>query len=324
MMLSAATVAALALGGFAGAAGTGPSTITFSDPSGDAAGAPDITNVAVTGDAASGTITFTATAAGLALPSADGSERSVDLWLNRDRNDATGSSSGNEYDLYFWTDSTDPTQWSWDIANFANGAWQEMPQTATMHVGGSGNQFVFQLNKSDLGGATSFDIYATSTTFDANGNLVAHDSAPDGERWVYDITGPSRTLTTFVTPTIGTPVLVPAKPVAGKRLTVSLPVSVSGGLKGTTLTAGNIVGTASVADKPVAHTTSLQGGNAKVSFVVPKTAKGKTAKVTVTVTAPSSEDDNGAWISLATGETGLQAIVTKGGSATKTVGATVR
>lgn len=321
LMVFAATVAALALGGLAGAAGSGPSKLTFSDPAGDAAGAADITNVAVNGDAASGTITFAVTASGLALPSADGSERSVDLWLNTDRNDSTGSGAGNEFDLSFWTDSADPAQWYWDIQNYANGAWQEVAPTATMRVGGSGNQFAFQLNKSDLGGTTSFDLYATSATFDANGNLVAHDNAPDQGRWVYDIAGPSQSLTTFLTPTIGKPVLVPAKPTAGKRLTVSFPVTVSGGLKPTAPL--KIIGTALVAGKAVAHATSLKGGGASVSFLVPKTAKGKAVKVTVTVTAPSSEDDNGTWIDIATGETGLQATVTKGGSATKTVRATV-
>jgi hypothetical protein len=317
MMLFAATVAALALSGLAGAAGSAPSTITFTDPSGDAAGTADITGVAVTGDAASGTMTFTVTASGLALPTADGSQRSVDLWLNTDRNDSTGSAAGNEYDLSFWTDSTDPAQWFWDIETYANGDWQEVAETPTMHAGGNGNQFALQLNKSDLGGATSFDIYATSTAFDANGNVVAHENAPDQGRWVYDITGPSKTLTMLVMPSIGKPVLVPAKPTAGKRLTVSFPVTLkpAAPLK--------ITGTVLVAGKPVAHATSVQGGGASVSFVVPKTAKGKTVKVTVTVTAPSSESDNGTWLDIATGETGLQATVTKGGSATKTVSATV-
>jgi hypothetical protein len=319
-MLFATTVAALALSSLAGAAASGPSTVTFPDPTGDAAGAADITNVAVNGDAGSGTITFTFTATGLALPSADGSERSVDLWLNTDRNDATGSPSGNEYDLFFWTDSTDPAQRNWDIENYANGAWQEVAETATMHASGSGDQFTIQVNKSDLGGATSFDVYATSSTFDANGNVVGHDIAPDQGRWVYDITGPSQSLTTLVTPTIGKPMFGPAKPTAGKRFTVSFPVGLG---KSGPFAGGKIVGTVSVGAKAVAHTTSLSGGVAKVSFLVPKTATRKTVKVTITVTAPSSENDKGIWINVATGETGVQATIVQGGSATKTVSSTV-
>src|SRR5207249_11436856 len=132
---------ALALCALAGAASGGPSTLTFTDSAGDAAGAPDLTNVALDGDAASGTITFTLTATGLDLASADGSQREIDLWLNTDRNDSTGSPAGNEYDLYFWTQSTDPSQWSWDIGHWAGSDWQEVGQSATMHAGRSGDQF---------------------------------------------------------------------------------------------------------------------------------------------------------------------------------------
>jgi len=319
----AALTAALALTALAGAAGTGGSTITFTDATGDSTTAPDITNVAVQGDATSGTISFVVTATGLALPSADGSTRFVDLWLNTDRNDATGDSAGNEYDLFVANDSTDPAQWGWDIGSFVNGAWQGVAQTATMHAAGSGNQFVIQVNKSDLGGAASFDVYATSAVIDANGNIVAHDDAPDTGRWVYDLTGPSKTLTTAATPVIGNPVLAPAKATAGKRLTVSFPISVSQLGKSVPLAGGKVAGTASVGGKAVAHTTSVQGNVVKVSFLVPKTAKGKAVRVTVTVTAGSSEDDNGTWVNAATGETGIQATIVKGGSAAKTLSTTV-
>lgn len=320
LTLVAALIAALAVSALAGAAGAGPSTITITDATGDATGAPDVTHVGVSGDAASGTMTFTVTATGLALPAADGSQRSVDLWLNTDRNDQTGSGAGNEYDLSVWSDSTDPTQWNWDIETYANGDWQEVAQTATMRVGGSGDQYAIQVNKSDLGGATSFDVYATTAVVDASGNIVGHDVAPDQGSWVYDIAGPTQTLMTLATPVIGKATLVPAKATAGKRLTVSFPVSV---LKPASLAGAKVVGTASVGGKSVAHTTSLAGGAVKVSFLVPKTAKGKTAKVTLTVTTPSSETDSGTWLNINTGETGLQARVVKGGSAAKTLSTTV-
>jgi hypothetical protein len=319
-----AAVALLALSGLAGAAANGPSTLTFSDPAGDATGAPDVTKVSVNGDAATGTITFALTATGLALPSSDGSQREVDLWLNTDRNDSTGSPSGNEYNLFVWTDSTDATQWYWDIYRYANGNWEEVAATPTMHVSSIGNDFTLQFNKSDLGVASSFDVYATSSTFDANGNNLAHDVAPDVGAWVYDINGPSKTLITFLKPAIGKPVLQPARAAAGKRLTVSMPVTANPlGKPSAPLASGKIVGTVTVGGKPVAHTTSLNGGVAKVSLLLPRTAKGKTAKVTVTVTAPSSEGDSGTWVDLATGELGVQATVVKGASATKTVSTTI-
>ena len=99
MVALAAAVALLALTGLAGAAGGKPSALAFTDSAGDAPGAPDKTKVAINGDAASGAITFGLTAAGLALSSADGTQRELDLWLNTDRNDSTGSPAGNEYAL---------------------------------------------------------------------------------------------------------------------------------------------------------------------------------------------------------------------------------
>jgi len=320
----AVTVVALALGGLAGAAGSGPSALAFTDPTGDNGGAPDITKVAVNGDATSGTLTFSITASGLALPAADGTAREVDLWLNTDRNPSTGSPNGNEYVLFVDNDSTDAGQWTWDIYHFANGDWQQVAETPTMDAFGGGNDFSIRINKSDLGGANSFDIYATSGTFDGNGNAVGgFDAAPQNAVWVYDIRGPSRTSTSLLRPTFGKPALAPAKVTAGKRLTVSFPITASrAGKPAARLTSGTIAAAATVAGKAVAHTTSLEGGVAKVSLLVPRTAKGKTVRVTVAVTAPSSVDNDGRWLDAATGEQGILSTVVKGGSATKTISAT--
>ena len=324
MVALAATIALLALSGLAGAAGGKPSVLAFTDSAGDATGAPDMTKFTINGDAASGTITFGLTASGLALSSADGSQRQLDLWLNTDRNDSTGSPAGNEYALDVWTNSTDPNQWYWDIYHYANGDWQEVAETPTMHVSGSGNAFSIQVNKSDLGGATSFDLYATSLASDASGNALAHDIAPDVGAWLYDINGPSKTLIAFLKPTFGKPVIVPAKPTAGKRLTVSLPVTVTAlGKPAAPLTTGKVVASASVGGKAVPHATSLTGGVAKVSLLVPASAKGKTVKVAVTVTPPSSENDDSTWIDIASGEQGVQGNLVRGMSASKTVSVTV-
>ena len=194
-----------------------------------------------------------------------------------------------------------------------------------MHASGGGSDFSIQVNKSDLGGATSFDLYATSLASDASGNALAHDVAPDVGAWLYDINGPSKTLIAFLRPTFGKPVFVPAKPTAGKRLTVSLPVTVSAlGKPAAPLTTGKIVGSASIGGKAVPHATSLKGGVAKVSLLVPASARGKTVNVSVTVTPPSSENDDSTWVDITSGEQGLQANLVKGMSTTKTLSVTVR
>ena len=53
---------------------------------------------------------------------------------------------------------------------------------------------------------------------------------------------------------------------------------------------GKMVCDPSVGGKTVAHTESLKNGQARLSFVVPKTAKGKllTVKVKITATEPKS------------------------------------
>ena len=46
----------------------------------------------------------------------------------------------------------------------------------------------------------------TTATLDANGNSVARDLAPDGERWLFDLAGPHQKLVSFLVPVIGKPV----------------------------------------------------------------------------------------------------------------------
>jgi hypothetical protein len=77
----AAALAVVALFGVGGAAaapdvdGTSPSLLTFSDPSGDAANAPDLSKVAVAGDARTGMIAVSVTASAARLPGPDGTMR---------------------------------------------------------------------------------------------------------------------------------------------------------------------------------------------------------------------------------------------------------
>ena len=86
-----------------------------------------------------------------------------------------------------------------------------------------------------------------------------------------------------VRPMLGKPAGVPARPAAGRRFTLSLPVTRSD--TGRPLLTGTIACHASVAGKVVRHVQSFTAGRARLSLVVPKTAKGKLLKVGVRVTA---------------------------------------
>ena len=80
---------------------------------------------------------------------------------------------------------------------------------------------------------------------------------------------------------IGAPVTTPAYPQSGKRFTVSFSVVRSD--SGAPLKNGTMICEPSVAGKVIAHTESFRNGTAKLSFVVPKTAKGKALKVKLAI-----------------------------------------
>lgn len=302
-----------------------PSLLTFTDPTSDASTAPDITNVTVTGDASTRTISFAVTAPGFEAASPDGLVRTVDVFLDTDRNGSTGAGGGIEYDLYFWNDGSGSGDFNWDIERWTGTDWQEVPASSTMHADRTGDVFTIVVSAADLGGVTSFGLYAGSFAFDSSGeNVVAKDFAPDSLRWVYDIAGPTRTFMAFASPTIGKPVTVPTPLRTGKRVTVSFPVTWSPNGKTAPLTKGTMICDPSVAAKVIPHTESFKNGVARLSFVVPKTAKGKQLKVKVTIKAPSYQDKDGVWLDIATGQQGITANLVKGQSATRVVSIPIR
>lgn len=86
-----------------------------------------------------------------------------------------------------------------------------------------------------------------------------------------------------VRPVIGSPAATPARPVAGKRLTLSYPVTRSD--SGAPLTRGTMSCNALIKGKSIRHSESFANGSARLSLVVPKTAKGKVLTVRLAVTA---------------------------------------
>jgi len=298
-------------------------TATFTDPAADATeGGPDVTKVSIKGDERSGTVALSVTATGYTPAAPDGVERRIYLWLNTDKNDDTGSPSGSEYVLVYSDDPSDSLGWWWDIARWDGTAWQSAPETPTMRFV-KGGELTWILNRSDLGGAAGFAVYASTVTLDSAGNPTFHDFAPDGGRWVFDLAGPGLTSTLFVTPKIGKPVMAPARVAAGKRLVVAFPVTVDGP-KPPPGVASAMQAVTTIAGKSVPHSETLKNGVARVSLVVPKTAKGRQLKVRVTITAPSFRGPEGLTLDLATGYIGIAAVSYSGNSATEVVSLRVR
>lgn len=261
----AAAVLALAVAGLL-AAGAGAAPAAFTDPAGDSGAAPDITKVAVDDTAGSVTVAVTA---GTLVPGT-----SVDVLLNTDKNDSTGSPSGFEYWLEVWQDASD---WGWDISKWSNSDWTEVPQSATEHFSRSGNVYTWTMAPADIGSPAGFTFWTGGFMTDSAGNVTAHDQAPDGGDWVYDLPASSA-----IVPAIGKPLAVPAVPRAGKLLSLSFPVTRAD--TGASLTGGTVAVQTSIAGQAVPRTTSLAGGAAHVNVLVPKAAKGKVLRVKVTVT----------------------------------------
>jgi hypothetical protein len=83
----------------------------------------------------------------------------------------------------------------------------------------------------------------------------------------------------LVKPVIGAPTMVPTKPSAGKRFTVSFKITRSD--SGARLTTGRLTASSTVGGKTIAHTASFKRGVARVSLVIPAGDAGKLLRVKV-------------------------------------------
>ena len=283
---------------------------TFSDPVGDSRGGPDVTTVAIDGDAPSGTIKVTVTAPGFLPATPDAFQRAVRIWLDTDLNRATGDpADGTEYGLSAWNDSSGV---NWNMTRWNGSDWEYFPQTATQSFARSrsGELLAWTLNKSDVGGATGFRFYVHACTWDtAARSHVAEDEAPDSGWWDYALGAAAGA--PVATPAVEkvalrvfAPQTTPRAAVAGKRFTVSFLAAVATeemvtrvGADGITtvpmttlrfVTGGRMVCDPSVQGRVIAHSESFKGGEARLSFLVPRSAKGKLLTVKVKLTVKDS------------------------------------
>jgi hypothetical protein len=127
----------------------------------------------------------------------------------------------------------------------------------------------------------------------------------------------------FAAPQIAKPVTVPARPVAGKRLTVSFPVTWTSLGKTLALAGARIASTVSIAGTATRHAGSLSGTTARVSFTVPKSAKGRHLKLTVTISGGSLRGEDSLDVDPATGLLSMAQTWYSGLSTTKVVNLTV-
>lgn len=267
------------------AVATGPTT--FTDPTGDRTGvASDITTVTVGDDYATGTITVAVTAVGFSSMSPDVAPM-VKVYLNTDMNPLTGAPDqlGAEYALA--TDLS-PDGYGWWIQRWdaASAKYVMAPQSPTMNFARTGDTVTWTINKTDISVATAMSFFVWSSTWDASDNQTGEDEAPDAGVWTYALSKappppPAPAPAPAVKPVIGAPSTTPAKVVAGKRLAVVFPVTRAD--TGASLTKGTMVCDPSVSGKVLPHSEQFTTGKARLSFTVPRSAKGKAVKVKVTI-----------------------------------------
>jgi hypothetical protein len=201
-------VAAFAPLGSAARSAAVPKPASFTDPSGDANGAPDVTGATASVDS-NGAISVDVQIAG-GLATANPNE-DIFLFLDTDRNPSTGS-SGAEYAF----DDTPGTGYAfarWDGSNFVDAT-----PGPTVAVTRSATGIRFTFAASDIGGAAAFGFdIATLLGDPANKQF---DAAPDQGEWSYDTTPPTVTGATFI--------LTPAAATASKGVKAGTKISVTG------------------------------------------------------------------------------------------------
>ena len=265
----------------AGPSTVGGNTVTYTDPVGDAtSGAPDITGVTAKSDA-SGTVTFVVTTGGYT----DLTDAS-DLHRHRSQQCDGITSSGCELML----DGLRLADGVYAAGTFrwVNGDWAEAAKPASLAFAMSGGNATFTISKADLGVTTGFSFWVGTGRYDTSGNLLGEDHAPNYGLWSFDLNAAPTTTAPAVAvkPLIGAPATTPARAVAGKRFTVSFPVTRSD--TGKPLASGTMTCDPSVSGKVIQHAESFGNGTARLSFVIPKTAKGKLLTVKLTIKAGGS------------------------------------
>lgn len=238
----------------------------FTDPASDANGAPDVTDVSVFNDAFNRVI-FAARIAGGKAMEADGE---ITFVVDADQNAETGTGG---WDYWIVLDGAS----KWNLFSWDGTQWIEAPAT-TVKTSFVDDIVLFGIDRSELGNTASFDFFVEANKL-AGDEPVATDTAPDGDGvWSY----------ATVTKTFGlaaSPVIVVTK--GGARI-------------GKPFMAGYVVGrtdspelmvapkstcVATVGGKRIAARVEQDRDVAACRLTVPKTAKGKVLKLTLTTTS---------------------------------------
>jgi hypothetical protein len=174
-------------------------------------------------------------------------------------------------------DATGPTRVvfeQWDEPSFG---YVQIP-ASTITSSFSGGVYTMSISRSELGNTAGFNFALFTILFGENQRDRVGDIAPNENRWSYDLVGlPSPTLSTARV------IAMPARPLAGKTFTIAALVRRSD--TGGALSAASVSCTARVGQARVRAVGRFSEGRARCVVSVPRNAKGKTLRGTLTVRA---------------------------------------
>jgi hypothetical protein len=249
-------------------AGSAVADTTYTDPTGEDAASADIGSIVVSNDPGAHTITFKVQITN--MPALEDNAE-VDLLVDSDRNATTGASG---FDYAFFVDKGG---WGFSKWDATTSQFVDVPEVTSLPVNFNNGLLTVTFHEPDLAVTTGFD-FAVLTYRGPDPAAPATDQAPNSAPiYTYALAAaPAAPATATVK---GTSVSVSAKPVAGKKFTVSS--------FNVDLTDGTSI------ELPGKKCTATLGG-AKLkgsgaggcTFALPKTAKGK--KLSVKVSAKTS------------------------------------
>jgi hypothetical protein len=289
MLALALTAACAALGALAAFAPSGDAapasalvnTATYQDSTNEDSLAPDVNATTVANDD-KGLLTFTVNIPN--RPTLTG-DMEIDIFVDSDANASTGDTQllGADYILVL-NALGGPAQaglFRWNGTDFVTTG---VPQTTLIFSYANGA--TLKINAAELGATKKFNFAVAAVsgivitpTGDVDDSNSHFDLAPDPGHgfYAYEVKlAPPKLL-------VQTSGSRPGKPKAGKPYSVFVGLSRSD--TGTAPTGGTVRCKASVGSAPVRAAGSLAGGRATCTVAVPKTAKGKTIRVSVTVSS---------------------------------------
>ncbi len=251
--------------------------VSFSDPLADQLNtdelvAPDITSVDVT-NTRDGLVTFrVATDNFQALPP----RSAIVILFDLDKSLATGD-QGFEHAASHVVDPAGQSRLVFERWEESLFQLVELPAT-NLSSSFSAGVLTLTVPRSQLGNTVGFEFGLYAAVFAEDASDPAVDSAPNDGLFAYDIVGlpPPKLRASMLTG-------MPGRPVAGKAFTVGTLVQRLD--TGATVSSGAVTCRAGIGKLKVRAVGGFNRGRARCAVVVPRHAKGKTLRVTITIRA---------------------------------------